>query len=62
MKSDMTCFTYGKVFKIRKMMRKGLLEKKRIKRINVNGRWEKHEQFRFIKASLEYGSDWKKVS
>lgn len=51
-----------KIFKLKKMMRKGLYEKKRIRSINKRGRWEKHEQLRFLKACLAHGSNWKKVN
>lgn len=50
-----------KIFKLKKMMRKGLYEKKKIKQVNKRGRWDRHEKLRFTKACLLHGSNWKKV-
>lgn len=50
-----------KIFKLKKMMRKGLYEKKKIKLVNRRGRWDKHEQLRFTRSCLQHGSNWKKV-
>jgi hypothetical protein len=49
------------IFKLKKLKRKGMFEKKRIRHINKIGRWTNLEHYRFFNASLKYGCNWKKV-
>ncbi len=56
--------TTNKIFEIRKYNRKGLFEKKMMKKndkLNY-GKWTDEENAKFISTSLKYGASWFKVA
>ena len=52
------------IFLIKKYHRNGLLEKKKMKlqKILISGKWSREEHKSFVKASIKYGANWKKVN
>lgn len=51
------------IFRIKKLQRKGLLEKKNMLRTNQlsSGKWTEEEENSFISSCFKYGPNWKLV-